>query len=69
MPKLRWTDTEEIAYLLHEAQPDMDPLAVRFIDLRDQVQALPGFCDDPAACNEGRLEAIQMAWLAQYREG
>jgi FeS assembly protein IscX len=31
------------------------------------VLALPGFDDDPAASNEARLEAIQMAWYEERR--
>lgn len=68
MPKLRWTDSEEIAIRLHEKMPDQDPLAVRFTDLRDWVIALEDFIDDPKACNEAKLEAIQMAWVEE-REG
>ncbi len=65
---LKWTDTEEIAILLHEQQPDLDPLAVRFTELRDQVCGLPDFDDDPAHCGEAKLEAIQMAWLEEYQD-
>lgn len=60
---MKWTDTLDIAIALSEAHPDVDPLTVRFTDLRDWVQALPGFDDDPARCGEKILEAIQMAWL------
>jgi len=69
MPKkLTWLDSEEIAFLLHEHRPDLDPLTVRFTDLRDWVIALPEFGDDPHASNEAKLEAIQMAWLEEYRD-
>ena len=60
---MKWTDTLDIAIALSEAHPEVDPLTVRFTDLRDWVQALPGFDDDPARCGEKILEAIQMAWL------
>jgi FeS assembly protein IscX len=33
------------------------------------VIALPGFSDDPAKSNEGKLEAIQMAWLEEQKHG
>ncbi len=65
MPKLKWTDSEEIAIRLHEKMPDQDPLAVRFTDLRDWVVALEDFDDDPKASNEAKLEAIQMAWVEE----
>lgn len=47
----------------------MDPLTLRFTDLRDRVLALPGFDDDPKASNEPKLEAIQMAWYEEYKAG
>jgi FeS assembly protein IscX len=65
---MTWTDAEDIGIALFERFPDVDPLSVRFTDLREWVMALPGFDDDPAASNEGRLEAIQMAWYDETRE-
>jgi FeS assembly protein IscX len=29
---------------------------------------LPDFKDDPMASTEGKLEAIQMAWVEEYNE-
>jgi len=66
--KLKWTDTEDIALLLHEKFPGLDPLTVRFTDLHNWVVGLPDFGDDHKASNESKLEAIQMAWLDEYRE-
>ena len=65
---LTWTDTEEIAIELVERHPDTDPLSVRFTDLHRWVVELPGFADDPKGSTEGKLEAIQMAWLDEYRD-
>ncbi len=64
---LGWRDTEDIAIALLEKFPDTDPLTVRFTDLRQWVAELSGFADDPKASNEKILEAIQMAWLEEYR--
>ena len=61
--QLKWTDVEDIAILLFEKHPDVDPLSVRFTDLHQWVRDLPGFSDDPGKSNEKILEAIQMAWL------
>lgn len=66
--KLTWTDTDEIALLLMEAHPGVDPLTVRFVDLHRWVTELPGFGDDPKASNEAMLENIQMAWHDEYQE-
>ena len=60
-----WTDSEEIGLALAERFPDVDPLAVRFTDLRRWVLELPGFDDDPMVSSEGKLEAIQMAWYEE----
>jgi FeS assembly protein IscX len=60
---LKWTDTLDIAIALCDAHPDIDPLTVRFTDLRQWVMDLGEFSDDPAHCGEKVLEAIQMAWI------
>jgi FeS assembly protein IscX len=63
-----WRDTEDIGIALSEKYPDTDPLTVRFTDLHRFVTELTGFGDDPKASNEKILEAIQMAWLEEYRD-
>ena len=62
MPKLTWDDAETLGILLSENHPEIDPLQLRFTDLHRYVVELPDFGDDPKASNEGKLEAIQMAW-------
>ncbi len=62
---MKWTDTLEIAIQLADAHPDVDPLTIRFTDLRNWVMALPEFNDDPAHCGEKILEAIQAAWISE----
>ena len=66
--KLNWTDTEDIGIELADKFPDVDPLTVRFTDLHQWVTELDDFGDDPKASNEAKLEAIQMAWLEEYRD-
>jgi FeS assembly protein IscX len=65
--KLKWSDIEDIAIALSEKFPDLDPLSVRFTDLHQWVCDLPDFGDDPKASNEKKLEAIQMAWVEEWR--
>ena len=60
---MKWTDIQDIAIALSDAHPDVDPKTVRFTELYDWVQALPGFDDDPKRCGEKILEAIQQAWI------
>lgn len=66
--ELSWTDTEDLAIALVEKYPDVDPLKVRFTDLHRWVIELEGFSDDPKKSNEAKLEAIQMAWLEEYKD-
>lgn len=60
---MKWTDTLEIAILLAEAHPDVDPQTIRFTDLRRWVIELPEFNDDLSHSGEKILEAIQAAWI------
>jgi FeS assembly protein IscX len=64
---LKWSDAEDIGIALAEKFPDLDPLTVRFTDLHKWVTELAEFDDDARASTEGKLEAIQMAWLEEYR--
>ena len=66
--RLRWDDAEDVAEALAAAHPDVNPLGVRFTDLHAWVCALPGFADDSRASSEGKLEQIQMAWVAVREE-
>ncbi|HLW80565.1 MAG TPA: Fe-S cluster assembly protein IscX [Candidatus Acidoferrales bacterium] len=63
-----WDNAEEIGIRLAEKFPEIDPLTVRFTDLHKWVTELDGFTGDPAQSNEGKLEAIQMAWHEEYVE-
>lgn len=64
----KWDQAEEIAEVLAENHPGLNPLDVRFVDLRQWVVDLDEFDDDLAASSEGKLEAIQMAWNELYKE-
>jgi FeS assembly protein IscX len=63
-----WDNAEEIGIQLSEKFPGTDPLAVRFTDLHKWVTELDGFAGDPKLSNEGKLEAIQMAWYEEFKE-
>jgi FeS assembly protein IscX len=65
---VNWIDAEDIGIALWEKFPDVDPLTVRFTDLREKVLQLEGFDDDPKLSNEPKLEAIQMAWHEEWKE-
>ena len=60
-----WTDVYDIAADLEDNYPEVDPLAVNFVDLRKWVLELDGFDDDPSRCGEKILEAIQAAWIEE----
>jgi FeS assembly protein IscX len=63
-----WDETEEIAIQLADKFPNTDPLSVRFTDLHKWITELVGFSGDPKLSNEGKLEAIQMAWLEEHND-
>jgi FeS assembly protein IscX len=69
MPKLTWTDLEDIAVALYDKFPEQDPSYIRFTDLHKWITELDEFEDDPKKSNEAKLEAIQMAWIDEYKEG
>jgi len=66
--ELKWENAEDLGLALQEKYPDLDPLTVRFTDLHKYVIELPVFADDPKKSNEGKLEAIQMAWYEEWKE-
>jgi FeS assembly protein IscX len=66
--ELTWSDVHEIAFRLFEAEPDLDPLTMRFTDLHHKIVSLEGFVSDPKSSNEGILEAIQMAWVDERED-
>jgi FeS assembly protein IscX len=65
---VKWIDAEDIGIALSEKFPEIDPLTVRFTDLRERVLQLDEFDDDPKTSNEPKLEAIQMAWYEEWKE-
>ncbi len=66
--ELRWDDAEDLAVALADKFPDQNPLEARFTDLHRWITGLPTFVDDPSASNEGKLEAIQMAWYEEFQD-
>jgi FeS assembly protein IscX len=62
---LKWVDSLDIAIELNDKFPDVDPIHVNFVDLRNWVLALDEFDDDPEHSGERILEAIQMAWIEE----
>ena len=66
---MKWKDSEDIGIALAEKFAGLDPLTIRFTDLRERVAALEGFDDDPKSSNEAKLEAIQMAWYEEFKDG
>lgn len=65
---LKWDQAEELAEVLAENHPGLNPLDARFTDLRQWVIDLDEFDDSREGSTEGKLEAIQMAWHEIYKE-
>jgi FeS assembly protein IscX len=67
--KYSWTDVEDLAELLEENHPEVDPYTLRFTRLREMVEALEDFqAEEGQRVNEAILEAIQGAWI-EIRQG
>lgn len=62
---LKWVDVQEIAIQLAEQHPEVNPLSVNFVKLRNLVMALPEFDDLPERGGEKVLEAIQGLWIEE----
>ncbi|MGD2052631.1 MAG: Fe-S cluster assembly protein IscX [Gammaproteobacteria bacterium] len=62
---LKWVDSLDIAIELNDKFPEVDPMHVNFVDLRNWVLELDEFDDDPEHSGERILEAIQMAWIEE----
>jgi FeS assembly protein IscX len=62
---MKWTDTFDIAAALYDKFPDVDPVTIRFTQLRQWVLELDGFSDLPERSGEKILEAIQQAWIEE----
>ena len=60
---ISWTDSLEIAISLEEAHPNIDPLTINFVKLRELVMALEDFNEGDTHCGEKVLEAIQMCLI------
>ena len=60
---ISWTDSLEIAISLEEVRPDIDPITINFVELRELVLALEDFNEGDTQCGEKILEAIQMCWI------
>lgn len=63
-----WDSSEDLGLMLADKFPEQNPLEVRFTELHKMVTELPEFVDDPKKSNEGKLEAIQMAWYEEWQD-
>jgi len=66
---MTWDDIDEIVDALYKRFPGRNTMEIRFTDLHRSIVELDGFKDDPKASSEGKLEAIQMAWWEEFRDG
>ncbi len=65
---LGWRDSRQLGEMLFEKFDTLDPLTVRFTDLRKWVIDLEDFTGSPTDSNEKILEAIQMAWYEEWKD-
>ena len=60
---ISWTDSLEIGISLEDTHPDIDPITINFVKLRELVMSLEDFNEGDTQCGEKILEAIQMCWI------
>ena len=60
-----WLDSLDLAILLDESHPEIDPKTINFVDLQNLVLALEEFEPGDTQCGERVLEAIQMCWIEE----
>ena len=65
---MTWTDSRDLGEKLFEQYDTLDPLTVRFTDLRQWVMNIEGFEGKADGSNEQLLEAIQMAWYEEWQD-
>lgn len=65
---MNWNTIDDIGEALFETRPSIDPLTVRFTDLREWISVLDGWDDDIRLSNEAKLEAVQMAWYEVWKD-
>jgi FeS assembly protein IscX len=65
---LDWGDTDNIAILLANDFPDIDPLGASLAQLREWITGLDQFGGNPQGGNEAQLEDVRMAWHEKYNE-
>ena len=65
---LNWNDFREIGEMLFEKYDTLDPLTVRFTDMKKWILDLEGFEGKPDDSNEKLLEAVQMAWYEDWKD-
>ena len=49
---ISWTDSLEIAISLEDAHPDIAPITINFVELRELVMALEDFNEGNSNCGE-----------------
>jgi FeS assembly protein IscX len=65
---MNWHNIDDIAEALMLAHQDVDPLTIRFTELRDWIAALADWDDDIHLSNEAKLEAVQMEWYELWKD-
>ena len=63
-----WSDSRQVGELLFEKYDTLDPLTVRFTDMRKWILDLEDFDGSPEQSNEKALEAIQMVWYDLWQD-
>ena len=57
-----------VVAIVETVHDDLAVVIASVTDLHRYVTELPDFAGDPKASNEGKLEAIQMAWHEEFQD-
>ena len=63
--KLKWANTEDLAFRLIDEYPSLDPMSLKLTDIQKKVSNLPEFSDDVKKGKDTILEEIQKRWYEE----
>ncbi|MBN8554690.1 MAG: Fe-S cluster assembly protein IscX [Deltaproteobacteria bacterium] len=63
--KLKWANTEDLAFRLIDEYPAIDPMSLKLSDIQKRVANLPEFSDDVKKGKDPILEDIQKRWFEE----
>ncbi len=63
--KLKWSDSEDIAFLLIDRYPSVDPTKLSLEEIKRRASALPDLKGAAGKPSDGVIESIQKVWFEE----